>query len=108
MSSHQRVRQLSLVPDPIDEAFLAFHHAHPEVYARLVAMARRWKAAGHETVGIKMFFEVLRWERGLSRDRDQGEEFLLNNNFSSRYSRLIMANEPDLAGMFKTRQLLAS
>jgi len=107
VSSNPRVRQLSLVPDPIDEAFLAFHHAHPEVYIRLVAMARRWKAAGHDAVGIKMFFEVLRWERGLLPDRDAGEEFVLNNNFSSRYSRLIMANEPDLAGMFKTRQLLA-
>lgn len=96
--------QLTLLADPIDERFLAFHHQHPDVYVELVRLARRWKAAGHPKIGMKMLFEVLRWNRGLSQVRDD-RGFKLNNDFSSRYARLIQANEPDLRGFFETRAL---
>ena len=52
-----------------------------------------------------MLFEVLRWEwiiRGLP---DTAEEFKLNNNYTSRYARLIMESEPGLEGVFETRRL---
>lgn len=95
--------QLGLFDDPIDAAFRAFHHQHPEVYRELAALARQWKAAGHNKVGMAALFEVLRWQRGLAtRDVDG---FKLNNNFRSRYARLLMANEPDLNGFFETREL---
>ena len=107
---HQMVgnpRQLSMLPDPIDEAFVTFHHQHPEIYRQLVEMTREWKKAGHESVGIKMFLEVLRWNNGRAGGAtDRSGEWAVNNNFSSRYARLIMANERDLVGMFQTRQLL--
>lgn len=95
-------RQLSLLPDPLESRFLAFHHANPNVYRELVAMARQWHAAGHTQAGIAMFFEVLRWQSGL---RGDGDAFALNNSYRSRYARLIAANEPDLAGMFTLRTL---
>jgi hypothetical protein len=97
--------QLTLLGDPIDARFLEFHHAHPEVYRELVRLARRWKAAGHARIGMKMLFEVLRWERGLAGVRDD-RGFRLNNDFTSRYARLIQANEPDLVGFFETRALV--
>lgn len=96
--------QLALLEDPIEAQFIDFHHAHPEVYVSLVALARRWKNAGHPKVGIGMLFELVRWERGLTLGTDPAG-FKLNNNYRSRYARLIMANERDLAGFFDTRQL---
>jgi len=46
---------------------------------------------------------VLRWERAM-KTTDQ-TEWKLNNNYTSRYARLIMEQEPDLEGFFVTRGL---
>lgn len=97
------VQQLAFYPDPIDEAFVAFHHANPHVYDRLVGMAREWHAAGHRKCSMKMLFEVLRWHEGIDTFTD--DDLVLNNSFTSRYARLIAANHPDLAHLFETRAL---
>ena len=34
----------------------------------------------------------------------KGKDFKLNNNYVSRYARLIMAQEADLEGVFETRE----
>lgn len=96
------MQQMSLLPDTIEQQFVAFHHENPQVYKALVDMARRWKQAGNEVCGIGMLFEVLRWEVGIA---TRGDQFTLNNNYRSRYARLIAANEPDLADMFHMRRL---
>lgn len=46
----------------IEVAFWNFHTNHPEVYAGLVRLAYQAINAGRERIGIKMLFEVLRWE----------------------------------------------
>lgn len=90
----------------IEEAFWRFHEANPHVYARLVRLARDLVAKGRKRLGIKMLFEVLRWHH-LSTCHDDSP-FLLDNNFHSYYSRLIMASEPDLDGIFELRKLNAA
>lgn len=82
-------------------AFEAFHENNPHVYDQLVRMARQAKAAGVERWGMKRLFEVLRWERAIE---SRGEPFLLNNNFTAFYARLVMEREPDLVGFFETRR----
>jgi len=94
--------QLTLLPDGIEQRFLAFHHKNPEVYQILVGLARKWRDAGHTNCSIKMLFEVLRWQVGIT---TKGDDFTLNNSYTSRYARLIAANEPDLAALFQMRQL---
>jgi hypothetical protein len=83
--------------------FLAFHEANPKVYEELVKLARQAKAKGRTTIGIGMLWEVLRWHFWLETKGD--DEFKLNNNHRSRYARLIMGLEVDLAGVFVTREL---
>lgn len=95
--------QISLLDDPIEAQFVAFHHRNPEVYDTLLVLANRWQEAGHDRVGISMLWEIVRWERGLS--CEDGSTFRLNNNYRSRYARLLMANHPHLAGFFETRSL---
>lgn len=97
------MNQLSLLPDPIDQAFFAFHHDNPAVYAALVRLARQWKAAGHQRCSIAMLFEVLRFDVGLKTTSPDGIK--LNNSYRSRYARVIQANEADLKGFFETRAL---
>ncbi len=88
--------------ETIGERFLRFHAANPKVYETLVRLARQAKSRGRSKVGMKMLFEVVRWEFFLS---TEGDDFKLNNVFTSRYARLVMAQEKDLHNLFDTREL---
>ncbi len=85
-----------------DEAFRAFHAANPQVYDLFRALTWQMVRAGRAKVGAKMIWERLRWEYAL---RTDDGAYRLNNNYTSRYARLLMANEPALAGVFETREL---
>lgn len=87
----------------IDDAFHAFHAEHPEVYRHLVRLARQAVAAGHDKVGIGMLYEVLRWQFMVGDLTGTG--FKLNNNYRSRYARMIAARERGLSTIFETREL---
>ena len=96
------------IPDAsIQAAFTAFHLRNPKVYEGLVTLAREWKAAGNAQLGISMLWDVLRWKWHIEGLPDDAEEWKLNNNYKSRYARLIMTVEDDLDGMFETRELRA-
>lgn len=96
-----------IVPRDSDESitrrFQEFHAHNPRVYEMLVMLARQAKQQGRVRIGIKMLWEVVRWN--LSRDLPYDETFKLPNDFHSRYARLIMEQEPDLAGIFELREL---
>lgn len=91
----------------IDEAFRLFHAANPWVYDALVRLARDMHERGRRRLGIGMLFEVLRWQwfRGTL---DPSSDFKLNNNYRSRYARMIATYEPDLADIFEMRRLTAA
>ena len=94
-------------PRSLAERFAAFHQAHPEVYDALVTLTTKAYDAGSRRLGIAMLFEVLRWEWMLSRLPADNEAWKLNNDYKSRYARLIMQNEEWAAGMFELRRLTA-
>jgi hypothetical protein len=89
----------------IEEAFQEYHKKYPEVYVELVRFARQVKNRGFKKYSINACFERVRWYFDI--ERTTGEAFKINNNFRSRYVRLIMENEPDLDGFFETRELKA-
>ena len=86
---------------PLDEQFKAFHAANPHVYEHLRTLALNARRKDI-TVGIAMLFEVLRWQY-LMATSDASSEFKLNNNYRAFYARLLMEQEPELAGYFETR-----
>lgn len=92
-------------PVSLQARFEEFHKANPLVYELLVRFARQLKATGREHCGIKLVWERMRWEIAMTTRDPEG--FKLNNNYHSRYARLVMAQEPDLAEFFHTRQLTA-
>ncbi len=96
-------RQLDLLEESLDEQFRRFHVANPHVYAELVRLARRAVAVGRRRIGIKMLWEVARWNLLVETHGDP--DFKLNNNLHSRYARLIAEREPDLAEAFEFREL---
>jgi hypothetical protein len=89
----------------IQERFEAFHRLNPWVYASLEMLADDWLRNHEGRVGIGMLTEVLRWSYGR---RTVGGTFKLNNDFRSRYVRLLLEHHPEWAGRFETRQLRAA
>lgn len=88
----------------IDTRFRDFHANNPSVYTELVTMARQLHSRGYRRIGIELLFAAFRWNRMLSTTADE-YGFKLNDHFTSRYARLIMATEPDLNDFFRTRTL---
>lgn len=89
---------------PADVRFRRFHEAHPEVFDGLVRLCRQWRARSGERWSVKGAFEVLRWETKMDRLPDASEAYKLNNNYHSRYARLI-GKLPDLQDIFEQREL---
>ena len=98
------IKPVELKDKTIDQAFEAFDHANPHVYENLVRLATRLKKAGRSRVGIKHLFEVLRWEYSIKTEHAENQ-YTLNNNFTSRYARKIIDENPDLQDMFEIREL---
>ena len=89
----------------IDERFQEFHRDNPHVYRELAALARKMKATGRNQYGIASLFEVLRWHRALE---TTDQDFKVNNDYRALYARLLMEQEPDLAGFFEIRERRAA
>lgn len=85
-------------------AFLVFNEANPHVYNNLVALTRMSKRSGRSRIGICLLYEKLRWEYSIKTDHAEGD-FKLPNNYKPYYARMIMMNNPDLAGMFQINRL---
>jgi len=88
-------------PQTLSERFADFHAKSPEVYAALVKLAREWVFhTRRNRLGIATLYERARWELALT---TSDADFKLNNDYRAFYARLIMHQEPDLAGLFATR-----
>lgn len=92
--------QYSLFERPSAERFEKFHAEHPEVYAKLVQLARDARSSGLRHYGMRALWERMRWHFQVE-NRD--EDFKLNDHYPPYYSRLIMQREKDLEGFFETR-----
>jgi hypothetical protein len=88
----------------IQQKFEKFNREHPTVYKELVRLAQIAKIQGVSRYSAKAMFEIVRWN--LMRRR-LGRSFRINNNFTSRYARLINKNEPELRNFFTVRKLKA-
>lgn len=87
--------------DEIQKKFERFHAENPHVLETLERLAAEW-FVNHSTVGIGMLFEVARWVENVDTG---GDAFKLNNNFRSRYVRLMIERRPEWEYSFETRAL---
>jgi hypothetical protein len=87
--------------DPVLESkFQEYHADNPQVYAKLREYALLAKHSGRKRLGIGALYERLRW---YSTVEAKGDDFKVNNNYRAYYARLLMKEEPELAGFFETR-----
>jgi hypothetical protein len=88
----------------IQERFLTFHLNNPNIYFLLCKYARIALAKGFTRYSIQGLAEIIRWH---IKTPSHGDEFKVNNSFLSRYARLLMSQESDLAGFFEVRNLIS-
>ena len=86
-----------------EERFQRFHNANKHVYVALRQVALEMVERGQERVSINMCFEVVRYQQFLRTQDDTA--YKMNNTYRSRFARLLMENEPRLAGVFEIRTL---
>ena len=100
--SHAAAYGTAPSPRSSESRFRAWLDANPRVYGEVVRLAREWRAIHGPTsrVGIATLWEHLRWSSGIA---TTGDDFKLNNTWRAPMARLVMAREPDLAGVFETR-----
>lgn len=87
----------------MQQRFEQYHRDNPHVYDALLRFTRQIKAAGRSEYAIAAVFERVRWHFYIETNTDEG--FKLPNNFKPYFSRLIMHNEKDLAGIFVLRRM---
>ena len=106
MSEVDDTLQPGLFRDSIDAAFWKFHTQNPKVYSTLVRLATQAKERGVKRIGIRMLWEVMRWEMTMGGVRtNEGDVYKLNDHYTSRYVRLISRQHPELGELFETRKL---
>lgn len=86
----------------IDDLFADFHRRHPEIYQTLKSTAAKWVARGARRISVRALYEVARMNHWLS--TTSGEPWTLNNNYTSRYARMLAA-EPELKGKIELRAI---
>jgi len=94
--------QFEMFDKSITERFWAFDKANPQVYRRIVRLARKAKMRGLMKYSMDGIFHVMRWEIAI-RTRSE-EQFRLNDHFTALYARLVEDREPDLRGFFEIRK----
>ena len=93
----------SAQPDTYAKEWAAFRAAHPAVFARLLELARAEMRGGARYLSVKGLWEQLRrWCR-----IDHAGEYKLNNNWTAYASRDLIAVEPALGAMLRTREASA-
>jgi len=86
------------------EKFEAFHRANPDVLTNLEALAEKLIRRGQKHIGIGYLFEILRYETFLVTN-DPDSDLKLNNNYRSRYARLLIERHPEWANTISIRNL---
>lgn len=99
----------------IQEQFDLFRAANPHVHAMYLHFTKELLKAGHKRISPRFVMERIRWEMMMPTVATKGsgwhvagaKPFKINNNFSSRYARLLITQYPKLALVFEVRELRA-
>lgn len=91
----------------IQQRFELFREANPWVEEALSRLALDLHARGRGRIGMKMLVEVVRWDYTRTTS-DPTSSFRINNDFTSRYARILIERHPELGEAFETRELRAA
>ena len=88
----------------LQRRFNTYHQENPNVYKLFKQFAIQSKYNGRRHFGAKAIMERVRWEVSIE---TKDAEFKINNNYTSRYVRLLEKEDPSFIGFFQKRELRA-
>lgn len=89
----------------IQERYEQWRDANQWVVPALARLLDEWSSHGSRRVGVKAAAEWLRMEYAF---RLKSQDFAVNNSYTSRLARDLIAAYPHLAGVIETRELRAA
>jgi hypothetical protein len=90
------------VSETLDERFKRWIEVNPHVVSCFAHFALQARERGQKRIGAKMIVERMRWEW---LTHSIGDEFKLNNSYTSRLVREAIRKHPSLERMFEVRRL---
>lgn len=88
----------------IDVKFDTYDRRNPKVYQLFKRFAYEALMTGHRHFGAKAIMERVRWETIIN---TTGDQFKVNNNYTSRYVRKLITEKPEFEGFFRVHKLLS-
>ncbi len=92
-----------LFAESLDERFNKFHRANPMVFDLFLRFTLKAKDRGYKHFSAKAVFERIRWHMHI--DTVDADGFKLNNNYTSRYVRLLEQLFPEHRDFYNKREL---
>ena len=87
----------------LESKFWTYHKANPQVFNLFKHFANEARSKGYAQYSAKAIFERVRWE--VSVNTNDPEKFKMNNNYTSRYARLLITSDPSFADFFRNREM---
>jgi hypothetical protein len=87
----------------LDEKFFQYHSDNPHIFDLFLSYARQVKGAGFKHYGFHTIMHRVRWHLNIETTDPEG--YKMNNNYSSRYARLLAKKNPEFKGFFRNRKL---
>lgn len=88
----------------IQQRFDEFDTAHPEVFDLFKQFAAELRRAGRTHYSADSILHRIRWHCDVNQQRD--ETWKINDHFSSRYARKLIAEDESFQGFFELRNLV--
>ena len=89
----------------LQQRFNLYHQKYPHVFSLFKKFAKDTKSRGRKYFGAKAIMERVRWS--VNFETNEYDEFKINNNYTSRYVRLLERDDSSFKGFFKKRELRA-
>jgi hypothetical protein len=86
----------------LQQKFERFHQQNPHVYRHIISLVREARANGVRRIGMSLIIDRIRWDHLI---QTKGDTFKINQNYASRYTRLLLDEHPEWEDMFETRSL---
>ena len=87
----------------INKDFNAFHEAHPEIYNLFCRYALNLIRAGCVRYSADAILHIIRYKQVVKKEGE--DPYKINNNFTSRYARKFIEDNPKYYGFFELRSL---
>ena len=94
---------LELFGAKMDAEFAVYNASRPEIYRMFCETALGLIRKGHKHYSADAILHVIRYKQAVN--KEVGELFKINNNYTSRYARKFIKDYPQHAGFFEMRVL---